>query len=162
MFTVDKDKVIRFQSHDLCIDVFNAGDAHIRYASDSDDLFLNKFSMAKPAGWDDRSPSVKSGPYPAFAGPLSVRWQSLDRTEHAYELDLAELMPERKILYPANIDEIYWEMPLLGQEPTLIVEIDNRKLKLYMHVIFRLRPDSLSARGRRFSQKKALIYSKDF
>lgn len=162
MFTVDADKVTRFQSHDLSIHAFSASDVHIRYASESDDLFLNRVSIAKPEGWDERSPSGKSGPYPAFAGPLSVRWRSLDRTEHACELDLAELMPEPKILLPANMDDIDWEMPLLDPEPTLIVEIDDRKLSLYMHAIFRLRPDSLGAGRPRLSRQKTLVYSKVF
>lgn len=72
MLTLDKDKLMRFQLHDLSIYVFSAGDAHINYAG-SHDLFSNKVSIAKPAGWNERSPSGKSGPYPAFAGPLSVR-----------------------------------------------------------------------------------------
>jgi hypothetical protein len=125
-------------------------------------MFLNKVSIAKPAGWDERSPSVKSGPYPAFAGPLTVRWRSLDRTEHACELDLAELMPEPKILLPVNMDEIDWKMPLLGSKPTLIVEIDDRKLSLYMHAIFRLRPDSIGTGSSRLSYQKTLVYSKLF
>jgi hypothetical protein len=162
MVSVHKDKLMRFQSHDLCIDVFSAGDAYVRYAADSDHLFLNKVSIAKPAGWDEVSPDVKSGPYPAFEGPLSVRWRSLDRTEHACELDLSELIPEPKILIQANMDDIDWTMPLLDPEPTLIIEIDDRKLSLYMHAIFRLRPDSLGAGRPRLSRQKTLVYSKVF
>lgn len=164
MFEVDKDKVIRFRSHDLSVDVFSAGDVHIGYGSKSasHDLFLNRVSVPKPVGWDERRPSGRSGPYPAFAGPLNVRWRSLDHMEHRCELDLAELMPECKIMPPAHMDEIYWEQPLLDQEPLIIVEIVDRKLSLYLYASFRRRSDSLGLHKGRFIQHKTMVYSKEF
>jgi hypothetical protein len=78
-------------------------------------------------------PRFTYGVYFAFAGAVDVQWRSLDGELLSASLDLDKIFRSRKILHSADSSSVYQAKPVVRSHPTIIVEVDNRKITVYMH-----------------------------
>lgn len=124
---------LTFDRHYLSVALFDAGDLHVTYAGTSHNLFARKVNRTKLPD-EDMHPGFTSGVYFAFAGLADVQWRSLDGDFHSFSLDLDEIFKSRKIFYSAENNHVYQADPIVQSHPTIIIEVDNRKLTVYMHV----------------------------
>jgi len=136
------------------------GNRHIRNSKMINKLFPpSKMRPAKQPNDDKRLPRVHMGPkgyFEAFEdGPITVKWRSLDNTQHSIVLDLDEIFKDRIVRHtedPKLVDHVN------SRNPVIVVEVNNRTINLYMDVWVSL---SRTETSKRISHRhRTLIYSK--
>ncbi len=117
----------------MSIALFDASDLNVTYAGTSHDLSIGEISRAKQPS-EDMHPRFTYGVYFAFAGVVDVHWRSLGGELLSTSLDLDKIFKTRKIIYSADSNSVYQAKPIARSHPTIVVEVDNRKITVYMHV----------------------------
>ena len=133
----DKDKkVMRFKDrHRLGMECFNASDMKIVYGQfgmsicDRED-YDGKRRLGGPKP-KDYQPEADMGIFEVFRDILKVSWHDYNDNELYYEIDLDKLFPNKIIPHnKEDEDLIYWDEPYWSS-PEIIVEVDNRTLRVY-------------------------------
>lgn len=152
---------LRFTTHDMGVACYGVSDVSIAYGGTERLLCSGQLAPAKTAADETRYPNVKFGSYPAFADPLQVRWRARDGSDHACVLALADLFPDRQVLHTEAPARIYQAAPLTGGEPTIIVELVERTLNIYMFASLQLAPGSAGG-AREERDHRTLAFSRTF
>jgi len=135
------EEVLKFTTHDIDIKVFSASDVYLVYAGSPHRLSFGKVFRAKTPEDVSRFRWGTSGSYNAFAGPVEMEWRSQDGTPFKYSLNLDEIFKERRILHTEEISRLYKAEPVYGGKPTIIIEVNDRTVNVYMFVTMRLEKD---------------------
>jgi hypothetical protein len=161
-FAAMETEPLKFKTHDLNIQAYSVSDVKIEYAGTQFTLFEGKVSKAKTAQDETKYPNGKSGSYVAFNSLANVEWCSQDGDRHKYELDFNEIFKEKKVLHDADPAQIYKPLPILGNEPTIIIELNNRTLNVYMYTVLSMIPVNSKATTREQHENRVLAFSKTF
>lgn len=156
------DNVLKFKTHDLNIQCYSVGDVRLEYAGTLYTLFDGKISKEKTAKDATKYPSGKSGSYYAFASPVKIEWRSRDGTRLQHTLNLDEIFKDRRVLHTDDPARIYKPMPITGDEPTIIVELNDRTVNVYMFAVIQLIPVDPNAKQRDEHENRTLAYSKTY
>lgn len=135
--TMNNDNTLKFSQHDLNIQVYSASDVYLVYAGTPHTLAKGSLAAAKTERDNNRYPNFKSGTYPTFAGPVEVKWTAADGSKLHASLDFDQIFKERKVLHQDDASRLYKNDPTDG-DPTIIVEVNDRSLNVYMFVTLRL------------------------
>ncbi len=135
--TMTNDTTLKFASHNLNIQVYSASDVYLVYAGTPHTLAKGTLAAAKTERDNNRYPNFKSGTYPTFAGLVEVKWRAADGSQLQTTLDFDQIFKDRKVLHQDDASRIYKNDPTYG-DPTLIVEVNDRTLNVYMFVTLRL------------------------
>lgn len=152
-------QVLTYTTHDLALACYQVREVCVDYAGSRRRLFAERTAPAKTAADALRYPNVKFGSYPAFAGPLQVRWCSQEGDQHALTIELDRVFPGRVVPLGDVPARLYQPMPLSGGEPTIIVELLGRTLNLYLFATVQLAPDSGAHGVREERDVRALAFS---
>ncbi len=150
---------LKFTTHDLNIQAYSISDVNLVYAGSPHELSAGQLTRAKTVEDETRYPGGKSGSYQAFAGPVQIDWRSKDGTQIKYALDLDAVFKDRKILHTEDVSKLYKPEPVYGGEPTIIIELNDRTLNVYMFVTMRLEHDETK---RIHHDHRTLAFSKTF
>lgn len=135
------DNVLRFTAHNFALFCYDCSDVHVVYGRFAHDLWdEGTRAPVKTAGHADRYPNMKFGTYAAFEPPIEARWTANDGTTLSCEVDLNEVFPDRAVLHGADPRAIFTRLPISGRDPTLIVEINDRTISIYMDVFVQTVP----------------------
>ncbi len=151
--------VLTFTTHDLALACYQVREVCLDYAATRRSLFTEREAPAKTAADALRYPNVKYGSYPAFAGPLQVRWRSRDGEQHGLTIELDSIFPGRVVPHSEAPERLYQPMPLSGAEPTIIVELLDRTLNVYLFATLQLVPDAAVQEAREERDVRALAFS---
>ena len=142
--TSDKNKrVMRFgKGHRLGMACFNASDMKIAYGRFGMRIFSREnndgkrhLAGPKPEGYE---PNADMLGFEVFRDVLKVRWHDYNDNELSYEIDLDALFPDKIIPHnKEDEDLIYWDEPYRG-DPEIIVEVDDRTLRVYSCITVRV------------------------
>ena len=157
-----EDDVLKFQSHDLNLQIYSAGDFRLLYAGSPHEIAIGRTAREKTAEDEKRYPGFTSGDYQAFAGPVEMEWRSKDGTLFKHTLDLNSIFNDKKILHDENPADIYKPMPILGRQPTIIIEVNDRTVNVYMFTSIQLIPKDPNAARRNRRDHRVLAYSQTF
>jgi len=136
------DDVLKFSSHDLGIHCYGGvRDVKVVYAASGHDLCTDKPAREKAAADEGRKPGFTSGPYPAFSGPAELAWTTRDGSKLAYAIDFASIFKDRVVLHKEDPKRIYQPKPMMTDAPTVVIEIDDRTVKVYMAASLQLLPE---------------------
>jgi len=156
------DDVLKFQTHELNLQIYSAGDLRLVYAGSPHEIAMGRIAKDKTAEDAARYPGFTSGDYPAFAGPVEMEWRSKDGTHFKHTLDLDSIFKDRKVLHDENPADIYKPMPILGRQPIIIIEVNDRTVNVYMFTSIQLNPKDPDAARRDRRDHRVLAYSKTF
>ncbi len=153
---------LTFSTHDLNIQIYNASDLRLVYGGTAHEISLGELARMKTPKDETRYPSGKSGSYIAFAGPVQIEWRSQDGVKHSCVLDLDEVFREKTVRHTQDPSRIYRPMPITGGEPTIIIEVNNRTVSVYLFAAIQLTPVDPNAVRRDECDTRTLAYSKTF
>ncbi len=137
------ERVMRFgKYHDLGMACFNASDMKIAYGRFGMRIFSREnndgkrhLAGPKPEGYE---PNADMLGFEVFRDVLKVRWHDYNDNELSYEIDLDALFPDKIIPHnKEDEDLIYWDEPYRG-DPEIIVEVDDRTLRVYSCITVRV------------------------
>ncbi len=127
------DGTLLFVTHDLSIDIYSASDLYLVYSGTPHELSVGEMAREKTTEDETRYPGYTSGSYYAFkSGPAEIKWTSRDGVKHEYSLDLDSVFKDRKVLHTEDPNLNYKPEPITGGEPTIIIEVNDRTLNVYM------------------------------
>jgi hypothetical protein len=150
---------LKFQRHNLALNCYSAGDMRVTYAHQLHTAYSGKMAREKRPEDDKRLPSSIID-FRAFEGPLKVEWRSRDGESHLVVLELDDIFKDKVVLHredPQRIDE---SMPMIPSNPTIVIEVNDRTLNVYMDVDIALHPTDPNARARDMRRNRTLAYSK--
>lgn len=150
---------LKFSKHDLNIQVYSASDVDVLYAGTPHKLSAGKLAPAKTEKDQNRYPNFKSGSYITFAGPVEVKWSAADGSKLSASLNLDDIFKDRKVLHTDDVSRIYKADPISGGQPTIIIEVNDRTLNVYMFVTIRLEKDEAT---RDHHDHRTFAYSKTY
>ncbi|MFZ6734761.1 hypothetical protein ACO0LG_22750 [Undibacterium sp. Ji42W] len=156
------DDVLKFSSHDLGLKIFSASDFRLVYANSPHELALGEVAREKNATDEMREPGFTSGEYPSFAGPVEMEWRSKEGIHFKHTLDLDSIFKDRKVLHHEDPARIYKPMPVSGGAPTIIIEVNDRTVNVYMFTTIQIIPQDPNAIRREAHDNMVLAYSKTF
>lgn len=156
------DNDLTFDTHVLNVQVYSASDLHLEYAGTSHDLSWGELAREKTPQDESRYPNGKSGSYRTFAGPVRIEWRSRDGSRHSHLLNLDDVFKDRKVLHTEKPERIYQPMPITGGEPTIIIEINDRSVNVYLFAAIQLISDDPGSLVRDQRDHFTLAYSKTF
>ena len=136
------DGVLKFSSHDFGVLCYGVSDVNIEYAKSALPLAAGRVLPEKRAEDAKRTPNGTAGPYSAFQGPVTAKWSARDGTKLEASIDLDRVFPERVVLHTQEAGRIYKPDPIVASTPTVVVELDNRTVNVYMVVTLRLVKDA--------------------
>ncbi|MCB4359296.1 hypothetical protein [Quatrionicoccus australiensis] len=159
---------LRFREHAIDVTLFSATQMEVIYGRRL--VYRSVFPGSRPEVMrektqDDERRDLTGGGMlglRAFEGPLEVKWRSRDGVPHEAVLNLEEIFTDRVVLHqedPARIDP---SLPMQTSGPTIVIEVNNRTLSLYMQVHIYLRSLDANARTREDRFNHTLAYSKTF
>lgn len=151
--------VLKFSTHDLNIQVYSASDVELVYAGTPHKLSTGKLAPAKTKTDETKYLNFKSGAYNAFPGPVEIKWSTADGSKLAASIDLDDIFKERKVLHTEEMSRLYMADPIAGGRPTIIVEVNDRTLNIYMAVTLRLEKDAVTREHRDY---RTLAFSKTY
>jgi hypothetical protein len=125
---------LTFKTHDFAIDFYSAQDVKISYGSLVYKIYGKGISREKTANDDRRLPTGAALGYRAFEDKVYVEWRTSDRELHSQVLDLDEIFKGKIVLHSIDPKLIYWPIPMVGGGPTIVVEVNDRVLNVYMDV----------------------------
>lgn len=152
---------LTFQRHDLSVALFNVRAVTIHYAGSLHTATDDEYAPAKSERDVNRYPSVKSGEYPAFASMVGMEWQALNGQTLECTLDLDAIFKDRRVLHAQDPARICPETPIAGDVPTIIIELDDRTVNVYMFVTLRMLGADF-AEKRTTLNEKTLAYTRTF
>jgi hypothetical protein len=91
---------------------------------------------------------------------VDFKWESRDGETHEYTVDLNTLFKDRRVLHTEDSKLIYTPDPISGGEPTIIFEINNRTLNIYMFVTIQVF-DPSTKKGAEHDHR-TLVFTKTF
>lgn len=150
-------KPLTFDTHSLGTQCFSASNMKVTYGR----FVTNncpKLARAKIPR-DDLNLGGILG-FPAFNGPLKIEWSALDGTNLLAVLDLAEIFKDRVVLHKEDPEQLEPTLPVISP-PSIIVEVNDRTLTLYMDVFIGLLTDE-PGHPRRSSRNRLVAYQKTF
>ncbi|MBI1773013.1 MAG: hypothetical protein HYR68_11835 [Burkholderiales bacterium] len=150
---------LKFSKHDLNIQAYSASDVEVLYAGTPHKLSAGKLAPAKTEKDQNKFPNFKSGTYVTFAGPVDVKWSAADGSKLAASLNLDEIFKDRRVLHTDDASRLYKADPVAGGHPTIIIEVNDRTLNMYMLVTIRLEKDATT---REHHDHRTLAYSKTY
>lgn len=159
------DNVLRFTAHNFALFCYDCSNVHVVYGRRAHDLWDEGTpAPVKTAAHADRYPNMKFGTYTAFETTLEARWTAHDGTTLSCEVDLNEVFPDRVV--PHNVDprRIYAPMPITGREPTILVEVNDRTLNIYIDATIQSLPEGAdpSKVARDETHCRTLAYTRAF
>lgn len=104
------------------------------YAGSSHELCFDTPGREKLPSDEKRGPGFLSGSYPAFAGLVEMEWNARDGTHLAHTIDLDEVFKERVVLHTADPAHIYKADPISSGQPTVVIEVNDCTVSVYMEV----------------------------
>lgn len=134
---------LRFSTHDFALFCYAATNINVIYAGRPHTLYeAGKTAPTRTAAHDTRYPNAKFGAYRAFESLVHAEWNALDGTRLITDVDLDQVFPDHLILHGADPARLVRPDPVIGDEPTLVVEINDRSLSIYMDVFLQMLPDN--------------------
>ena len=129
-----------FQAHNLGIYCFDAWGCEVTYGNrvvwkESPTALKPPIEVAMPRGRSMMRGT--QGVFRSFEGPLSLEWHDLQRRPHRLQIDLSEVFPERRLRYAVRDSDISTDATI--GPPEIIVEIEDRMVRLYMRVTLPLK-----------------------
>ena len=156
------DDVLTFKTHDLSIDIYDASDLNLIYSRSQHNLSKGKIARKKTHDDENKFPNFKSGSYFAFPGPVELNWRSSDGETHSFLLDLDKIFKDRKVLHTEDQKLIYKPKPITGGEPTIIIEVNNRTLNVYMFATVQTISQDPNVTRRNSRDHRTLAFSQTF
>jgi hypothetical protein len=154
-------KVLKFSTHDFGILCYGGiTNLNLVYGGSGHNLCIKSPGREKLPSDETRVPGFLSGSYPAFAGPVEMEWNARDGTHLTHTIDLDEVFKDRVVLHTADSARIYEAKPISGGEPTIIVEVNDRTVSVYMKVSLQLVRADPTDTGRDRSTHFTRAYSK--
>ena len=133
------DDVLKFSSHDLSIFCYGGvSDVYVEYAHTGHDFFVGLVAPDKAPEDEARFPNSTSGSYVTFAGPVIVRWTARDGSKLDASIDLDPIFSDRAVLHSQDPGRIYQPAPIVGKSPTILVEVNDRCVSIYLLVTLKL------------------------
>jgi hypothetical protein len=124
------------------------------------ETYLNEWELA----WKKTQEDGSSYPEPWFSldrfPKVDFKWESRDGETHEYTVDLNTLFKDRRVLHTEDPKLIYTPDPISGDEPTIIFEINNRTLNIYMFVTIQVF-DPSTKKGAEHDHR-TLVFTKTF
>jgi hypothetical protein len=163
-----KNEVLRFDEHALTVRSFNASRIEVFYGQRA--VYKSSLQNDHPDALREKTKKDEDRDLAgggmiglqAFEGPLKISWNSKDGARHDVVLRLEEIFVDRIVLHHEDSARIDWTFPMQSYGPTIVVEVNDRTLNIYMHVHIYLRPIELTARAREDRSSRLLAYSKTF
>lgn len=130
--TLDGDKIIMHR-HWIANEIFEASNLEINY-------YGGRFG-APDQNWEHRVKSQQdwdrdsyggAGTYKAFDKPFLVKWRSKDRKDLSYELDLSKIFSNNAFKHGQDPKKVFHKLPLDGAGATILIEVDNRTLRVFL------------------------------
>lgn len=156
------DDFLKFNTHELSVQVYNASDLRVVYANTPHTLAMGELARQKTEADGKRMPGFTSGDYPAFSGPVEMEWRSKDGSLLHHKLDLDSIFKERKILHHEDLTRIYKPMPTSDVPPVIIIEANDRSVNVYMFTVLQLVSPDSNNNHREARNNCVLAYSKTF
>ena len=160
--------VLRFKEHVMYAQRYSASQMEIIYGKRS--IYRSVYPGSRPEVIREKTPADEkrdeagSGQIGlrAFEGPLHVKWRSLDGEPHEALLNLEDIFKDRVVLHHEDPMRIDPPLPMSSAGPTIVVEVNDRTLSIYMDVHIYLRASDPNVRTREDRRNRTLAYSKTF
>lgn len=156
------DDTLSFKTHDLRVEIYSASDLKLVYAGSAHLLSPGEIARDKTPQDDIKYWGGTSGSYVAFAGPVQIDWRSRDGIQRSCSLNLDEIFKDRRVLHSEDPTRLYRPMPITGNEPTIVIEVVDRTVNVYMFAALQLVPADPAAVRREEREHRTLAYSKTF
>lgn len=134
---------LRFDQHSFSAHCFNTKTCRVEYA--------NTIEVAKnepsPAPRPDHLKSLGLSAHVGidnFPAPAKVEWISLDGTQLTATVDIGEIFGDERILHRVQRDQLPDKTVKHGGAPTIILEVNDRTLTVYMRAMVFLKDDGRS------------------
>jgi hypothetical protein len=150
---------LTFQRHDLSVSLFNVCAVSVQYAGCMHAATDDEYAPAKTPADVNRYPSIKSGDWPAFASLVNIEWRALDGQTLDCTLDLNEIFKDKRVLHTENPARLYAPSPIAGDVPTVIIELDDRTVNVYMFVALQIMTDNTNPPKRVIVNNTTLAYT---
>jgi hypothetical protein len=158
---IDMNEVLKFSTHDFGILCYGGiTNLELVYGGSPHELCFDTPGREKLPSDEKRGPGFLSGSYPAFAGPVEMEWNARDGAHLIHRIDLDEVFKDRVVLHTADPARIYKAKPISGGEPTIIIEVNDRTVSVYMKVSLQLVRADPTDTGRDRSTHFTRAYSK--
>jgi len=159
---------LRFKEHAMDVSRYSASQTTVTYGRHS--IYRSVFPGSRPEIIRAKTPADEKrdmtgggyGGLRAFEGPLQVKWHSLDGEAHEATLNLEDIFKDRIVLHREDPSRIDPSLPMISSGPTIVVEVNDRTLSIYMDVHIYLRPMDPNVRTREDRRNRTLAYSKTF
>lgn len=152
---------LTFQRHDLSVALFSVSSVTVQYGGFLHTATDDEYAPEKSERDANRYPSIKSGEYPAFASLVGVEWRALNGQTLECTLDLDAIFKDRRVLHAQDPARICPDNPIAADVPTIIIELDDRTVNVYMFVTLRMFVTDTT--GKRVNlNEKTLAYTRTF
>ena len=157
-------KPITFNEHALAVDYYSSSHVKVTYGKltvwNCEAIkHCEKIARAKTPKDEKRFPGGMLG-LNAFLGSLHVQWFSKDGEPLYAVLDLAEIFPGKVVLHHEDPTQFEATLPLISP-PTIVVEINDRTLSIYMDAWMGMRTNE-PVHIRRASRNYTLAHQKTY
>ena len=157
------DNLLKFRTHDFGILCFGGvANVNLVYAGSGHNLCVGDPASEKTPADKERVPGFLSGAYHAFAGAIEIEWNARDGTRLSHSVDLNEVFPDKVIPGDYDSTRIYEKKPVTGSEPTVIVEVDDRTVNVYLYAEIQLVRDGQLDQARERVSSYTRAYSMTF
>ena len=159
------DNLLKFRTHNFGILCFGGvTNVNLVYAGSGHKLCVGRVAPEKTPADTEKVPGFLSGSYHAFAGPVEMDWNARDGTHLSHTVDLNEVFKEKVIPHTYDSSGIYEKKPVTGGEPTVIVEVDDRTVNVYLYAEIQLvrdgQPDKARALVSSYTQAYSITFPK--
>lgn len=159
--SIGRNGILKFSTHDFGILCYGGiTNLNLVYGGSGHELCKDTPGREKLPSDEKRGPGFKSGSYRAFAGPVDMEWNARDGTHLTHTIDLDEVFKDRVVLHTADSARIYKAKPISGCEPTIVIEVNDRTVSVYMEVSLQLVRADPTDTGRDRSHHFTRAYSK--
>jgi hypothetical protein len=133
--TIGMNKGLKFSTHDFGILCYGGiTNLKLVYAGSPHKLCTKSPGREKLPSDEKRGPGFLSGSYHAFAGPVEMEWNARDGKNLTHTIDLDEVFKDRIVLHTADPALVYKDNPISSGQPTIVVEVNDRTVNVYMEV----------------------------
>lgn len=157
---------LRFDSHKFSVFTYDTYGAKVVYAGqvqiDQDDDELKRSSDSYGPDYQ-RSWSGIHGMIRNFPEPAKVTWRSRDGQSHEAEIDFGEIFKDERVRHNVARDEIADLVDgVYRREPSIILEINDRTIRVYMRAMIFLTDEVEVAGHMRADFRDDLILVKSY
>ncbi|HZX80071.1 MAG TPA: hypothetical protein VFE72_03840 [Lysobacter sp.] len=140
----------RFEAHNLGVYCFDVWGCEVTYGNrvvwkESPTALKPPLEIAMPRGRSLMRGT--QGVFRGFEGPLSLQWHDLQRRPHRLQIDLSDVFPDRRLRHAVRDSDISTDATI--GPPDIIVEIEDRTVRLYMRATIPLKQSLDPANPRR-------------